>query len=250
MPGGRIGVTMGFIDVDDEVRRDRALEQALAEGKKAEEENRRLLEEMQSAARLAELMGSVSSLLTNMPAMSFSKDAETGVYLACNQAFAEYAGKARPEDVIGLTDHEIFDAETAAHFVEDDKKALAMDQAYVFFEDVPDATGTVFRNLQTTKLKFRDASGRLCLLGMCVDVTEMARIKTAEAESRTKQEALEEKLLLQERLLQEKRSGELQNQLITALGSDYWSIYAILQSPALKESKKLSSVMPAERTMT
>ena len=162
MPGGRIGVTMGFIDVDDEVRRDRALEQALAEGKKAEEENRRLLEEMQSAARLAELMGSVSSLLTNMPAMSFSKDAETGVYLACNQAFAEYAGKARPEDVIGLTDHEIFDAETAAHFVEDDKKALAMDQAYVFFEDVPDATGTVFRNLQTTKLKFLDASGRLC----------------------------------------------------------------------------------------
>ena len=227
MPGGRIGVTMGFIDVDDEVRRDRALEQALAEGKKAEEENRRLLEEMQSAARLAELMGSVSSLLTNMPAMSFSKDAETGVYLACNQAFAEYAGKARPEDVIGLTDHEIFDAETAAHFVEDDKKALAMDQAYVFFEDVPDATGTVFRNLQTTKLKFRDASGRLCLLGMCVDVTEMARIKTAEAESRTKQEALEEKLLLQERLLQEKRSGELQNQLITALGSDYWSVYLV-----------------------
>ena len=227
MPGGRTGVTMGFIDVDDEVRRDRALEQALAEGKKAEEENRRLLEEMQSAARLAELMGSVSSLLTNMPAMSFSKDSETGVYLACNQAFAEYAGKARPEDVIGLTDHEIFDAETATHFVEDDKKALAMDQAYVFFEDVPDATGTVFHNLQTTKLKFRDASGRLCLLGMCVDVTEMARIKSAEAESRAKQEALEEKLLLQERLLQEKRSGELQNQLITALGSDYWSVYLV-----------------------
>ena len=39
--------------------------------------------------------------------------------------------------------------------------------------------------------------------------------------------ALEEKLLLQERLLQEKRSGELQNQLITALGSDYWSVYLV-----------------------
>ena len=61
-----------------------------------------------------------------------------------------------------------------------------MDEAYVFFEDVPDATGTVFRNLQTTKLKFTDGSGRLCLIGMCVDVTEMTRIKTAEAEARAR----------------------------------------------------------------
>ena len=37
MPGGRIGVTMGFIDVDDEVRRERALEQALAGRERAEE---------------------------------------------------------------------------------------------------------------------------------------------------------------------------------------------------------------------
>ena len=72
-------------------------------------------------------MGSVSSLLTNMPVMSYSKDAETGVYLACNQAFAEYAGKSSPQEVVGLTDDDIFDPATAGHFVEDDKKALAMD---------------------------------------------------------------------------------------------------------------------------
>ncbi|MBQ3705868.1 MAG: response regulator [Clostridia bacterium] len=227
MPGGRIGVTMGFIDVDDEVRRDRALAQALAEGKKAEEENRRLVKEMQSAAKLAELMGSVSSLLTNMPAMSFSKDAETGVYLACNQAFAEYAGKSRPEDVVGLTDYQIFDAETAAHFIEGDRKALAMEHAYVFFEDVPDAAGTVIRTLQTTKLTFRDESGRLCLLGMCVDVTEMTRIKTAEAESRAKREELEKRVALQDELLKrEQRQKELDS-MITAMASDYRSVYHV-----------------------
>ena len=38
-------------------------------------------------------MASVSSLLTNMPAMTYTKDMETGQYLACNQMFAEYAHK-------------------------------------------------------------------------------------------------------------------------------------------------------------
>ena len=227
MPGGRIGVMMGFKDVDDEVRQGRAYQKALEDTKKAEKENRRLMEEVQSAARLAELMASVSSLLTNMPAMSFSKEVATGRYLACNQAFAEYAGKTRPEEVVGLTDHEIFDQATADHFVEDDRKAVAMDKAHVFFEDVPDATGTVFRNLQTTKITFLEPSGRLCLLGMCVDVTEMTRIKTAEVEARTKQQELEEKLVLHEQLLaQEDRQKELDS-MITAMASDYRSVYHV-----------------------
>ena len=227
MPGGRTGVMMGFRDVDDEIRQSYATEKALEQGRKAEEENRRLMKEVKSAARLAELMGSVSSLLTNMPAMSFSKEADTGVYLACNQAFAEYAGKKSPDEVVGLTDHEIFDKETADHFVEDDKKALAMDSAYIFFEDVPDATGKNFHNLQTTKLTFIDEGGRRCLLGMCVDVTEMTRIKTAEAEARTKQQELEEKLSLQEHILsQEKHQKEL-NSMITAMASDYRSVYLV-----------------------
>ena len=92
MPGGRLGVMMGFKDIDDEVRQGRAYQKALDDARKAKAENRRLNEEVQSAAKLAELMGSASSLLTNMPAMSFSKEIETGKYLACNQAFAEYAG--------------------------------------------------------------------------------------------------------------------------------------------------------------
>ncbi len=218
---------MGFRDVDDEVRQERAYQKALEDARKAEAENRRLNEEVQSAARLAELMGSVSSLLTNMPAMSFSKEVSTGRYLACNQAFAEYAGKKGPEEVIGLTDHEIFDKDTADHFVEDDRKAVAMDKAYIFFEDVPDAAGTTFHNLQTTKITFREPSGRLCLLGMSVDVTEMTRIKTAEAEARTKQQELEEKLALHEQLLaQEDRQKELDS-MITSMASDYRSVYHV-----------------------
>ena len=206
-----------YVFISDITPKRIALEQAM---EKDREENRSLMAEVQSAAKLADFMASVSSILTNMPAMSFSKDAETGAYLACNQAFAEYAGRRTPRDVVGLTDHQIFDQTTADHFVRDDRKALEMDDAYIFFEDVPDATGKILRNLQTTKTKFRDEAGRLCLLGLCVDVTEMTRIKTAEAETHARQEALEARVMLQEQLLE-------QNSMITAMASDYRSVYHV-----------------------
>ena len=145
--------------------------------------------EAEDARRIAELKQSITSLLDNMPALSFSKDAETGVYMACNQAFAEYAHKESPEGVVGLTDAEIFDAETAAHFVEDDRLAMSMDKPHIFFEDVPDAAGNP-RQFQTTKIKFIDASGRVCLLGMCQDVTSQERIRRSEERMREERTAI------------------------------------------------------------
>ena len=46
-----------------------------------------------------------------------------------------------------------------------------MDEPYIFFEDVMDAAGNP-RQLQTTKLKYTDDAGRLCLLGIVQDVTD------------------------------------------------------------------------------
>ena len=140
-------------------------------------EQQRLLEE---AAKVAELKQSLTSLLDNIPGLNFSKDAKTGVYLACNQAFADYAHKPNPEGVIGLTDEEIFDAETAAHFIRDDRIALSMVEPHIFFEDVLDAAGNA-KQFQTTKLKYIDASGRLCLLGICQDLTDNVRIRRENA---------------------------------------------------------------------
>ncbi|SFG21418.1 EAL domain-containing protein [Oribacterium sp. WCC10] len=147
-------------------------------GKRAnlQQDNKRVKQDVNTIKKISELKESVDSLLKNMPAMTFSKDVTTGVYLACNQAFADYAHKPTPEEVVGLTDYEIFDENTARHFVEDDKKALSMDKPYIFFEDVPDAAGNP-QKFQTTKLKFVDNTGRQCLLGMCQDVTDAMRIK-------------------------------------------------------------------------
>ena len=131
---------------------------------------------LQEAVKTAELKDRFFSLLDNMPGMTFTKDAETGRYLACNQAFAEYAHKASPEEVVGLTDAQIFDAETAAHFAEDDRTALSLSKPYVFYEDVQDAMGKP-RQLQTTKLKYKDTNGRDCVLGMCQDITDLVNIQ-------------------------------------------------------------------------
>ena len=141
------------------------------------EEHKRSREE---AEKINELKDRFKSLLDNMPGMTFTKDVETGVYIFCNQGFADYAHKDSPDEVAGLTDAEIFDAETAKHFAEDDKIAISLSKPYVFFEDVPDAAGN-HRQLQTTKLKYTDTSGRLCVLGMCQDVTEMVSIQHEQA---------------------------------------------------------------------
>ena len=143
--------------------------------------------EAADARKIAELKESISTLLDNMPALSYSKDARTGAYLACNQAFAEYAHKDKPADVVGLTASDIFDKETAELFDKEDKIALEMDEPYVVFEDVPDAAGDQ-KQLQTTKLKFIDASGKQCILGMSQDVTDMVRIQR---ENATTKEAYE-----------------------------------------------------------
>lgn len=49
--------------------------------------------------------------------------------------------------------------------------------------------------------------------------------RTAEAENRVKQEELEQRLKLQDQLLKEQRQREEQHRMITALSSDYWSVY-------------------------
>ena len=138
----------------------------------------------QTMLRLQQKSENLEELLEHLPGLVFLKHAQSGKYVACNQEFAVYAHKDSPEGVIGLTDHEIFDKETADHFVEDDRKAVSMTEPYVFYENVPDASGKAIRNLQTTKLRFEDASGRLCVLGLCVDITEVVRMKEETSQMR------------------------------------------------------------------
>ncbi len=165
------------------------------------------------AEKVARMKETVSSLLDNMPALTFTKDAETGVYLACNQAFAEYAHRKTPEEVVGLTDAGIFDAETARHFAEDDRIALSLSKPYVFYEDVPDPLGNQ-RQFQTSKQKYTDVSGRLCVLGMCQDVTDLVRVQHENAMTK---EAYETAIA----------SGMMYNRIAQTLARDYADMFQV-----------------------
>ena len=167
-----------------------------------------------------------AALLNHMPAMIFSKDARTGKYLSCNRAFAQYAHRDGPGDVVGLTDFDIFDGETAAHFAADDRTALEMDGPYVFVEDAQDAAGNP-RRYQITKVKFADEAGNLCVLGLCVDVTMVARAHHMEGDKRAEEEELEKQSALRRKLMEEERDKEQQDKMITALASDYRSVYHV-----------------------
>ena len=156
--------------------------QRLSAQRKAHEQ-KRVLEE---AAAIAELKQTITSLLDNMPGRSFTKDAKTGVYLACNRAFAEYAHKESPEEVVGHTAEELFDPNLAKHLIEDDRVALSMDEPYIFFEERPDAAGNK-RQIKTTKQKYTDANGRLCILGVSQDVTDSLRVRIRRDDAATKE---------------------------------------------------------------
>ena len=60
------------------------------------------------------------------------------------------------------------------------------------------------------------------------DVTEMKKIKAAETEARVKQQELEEKLALQEKLLEQQKKASEQSQMITAMASDYRCVYYVV----------------------
>ena len=141
---------------------------------------KQLLEE---AEEIADLKQTISSLLDNMPGVNYTKDAETGVYLACNQEFIRYAHKKDSSEIVGHTPDELFDPDMVKHFVEDDKVALSMDEPYIFFDEMPDIDGNL-RQVKIIKLKYIDANGRLCVLGMFQDVTDSFRISRDNAKTK------------------------------------------------------------------
>ena len=87
--------------------------------------------------------------------------------------------------------------------------------------------GIIFRSIVQSILTV------LILLGIFAVIIQQTRRnarlllekETAEAESRVKQEEMEERIRLQDELLAQKEQQEEQTRMITALSSDYWSVY-------------------------
>ena len=87
--------------------------------------------------------------------------------------------------------------------------------------------GTVKRSIVQSVLT---VAAMLVMFGFIIGQTKrnsrlLLEQETAEAANRVKQEELEHRLALQEKLLEEERHREQQDKMITALAADYWSVY-------------------------
>lgn len=114
----------------------------------------------------------LNSIVENMPAMVFVKDAADLRFTLLNRTGEELLG-VRREDYIGKTDHDIFPREEAEHFTWVDRQTLAQDDSMdVQEERITSLTGET-RFLRTKKIAIRDREGTpRYLLGISEDITE------------------------------------------------------------------------------
>jgi PAS domain S-box-containing protein len=113
------------------------------------------------------------ALIDSIPDLIFIKDHES-VYLGCNRAFEAFAGRSE-EELIGLTDLDMFPVEVAEFFREMDRQMLLQGVARSNEEwiDYPDGRHVL---LDTLKTPYYSQDGTvLGLIGISRDITERYR---------------------------------------------------------------------------
>jgi PAS domain S-box-containing protein len=111
-----------------------------------------------------------SGIESALPTKASLKD-ENSRYLACNQAFAQEFG-ITSEQLRGKTDFDLFPAELANKYQQDDREVIAKKRVAILTETFTSAGQT--KSAQTIKIPFLDhTSGKHLLLGIFFDLTEM-----------------------------------------------------------------------------
>lgn len=133
----------------------------------------------QREQQLREVTTLLDSIVENVPAMIFVKDARDLRFERFNRAGEELLGIAR-EAVIGKNDYDLFPKEQADFFRLRDRETLSQRRLVVVPEE-PIRTAAGVRWLYTMKIPILDGVGTpLYLLGISVDITDCRR---AERES-------------------------------------------------------------------
>jgi PAS domain S-box-containing protein len=158
----------------------------------------------QENAQLAQERDLLRTLINSLPDNIFVKDRQSR-FLTSNLAHVRTLGATRPEEVIGKTDLDIFPAELANQYYEDEQALMESGQPLNREETVVNPRTGEKRWLQTTKVPLRDKNGKVVgLMGINRDITDR---KQAEEALRQSRDELERRVsertteLSQERLL-------------------------------------------------
>lgn len=119
--------------------------------------------------------GVITSLLDSIPDLIFIKDIN-GVYLGCNPPFAELVGISR-EEVIGKTDYELFDKDSADIFRKYDNSMLKIKRPQQNEEWITYPDGRK-RLIDTLKTPYWGPDGVLSgIIGIGRDITERKQVE-------------------------------------------------------------------------
>lgn len=126
--------------------------------------------EKEAEGLLRETLLRQAAILDNIPDMAWLKDLN-GRYIAVNQQYLKIKG-VREQDVIGRTDHEIWDKKSADHFRENDLRAIQSRTRYQMEDTLVDSDGQE-RWFDTIKTPiFNSQGGVIGTIGIAREITE------------------------------------------------------------------------------
>jgi PAS domain S-box-containing protein len=156
----------------------------------------------------------VMTLLNSLPGYVFFKDAQ-GHYLTANENFCRALGRGH-DQVVGKMDHELFPAELAKKFRDDDLKVLTTGER-VFVGEEPMVDGERSFVVETQKVPVKNDNGIVVgLIGLGFDVTERKRA--------------EDELL--KTLAREKELGQLKSDFVSTVSHEFRTPLGIIMSSA------------------
>ena len=138
---------------------------------------RDVTQERLSAALLAQRSALLSGLLDSIPDLVFFKS-RAGVYLGCNPEFSRFAGR-RQEEIVGLTDGDLFSVELADAFAAEESIMLAEERPRQTEEwlTYPDGRRIL---VETLRAPFRsDGDEVIGIIGVSRNITDRKRTEEA-----------------------------------------------------------------------
>ncbi len=232
--GGLLTTTIAVLALNGMLRRTQEIENQVALRTAELENAQRELQEDNRRRREAELALQTSeerlqAILDCSPAAIFVKDLQ-GRYLLCNREFERDCGLQRHE-ILNRTDVELFPADTATSFAQNDRRVFEADATLEFEETYPTPAGPRSHFVQRFPLK--DTSGRT--YATCGIATDMTERLNAERERREL-----------ERRLQEKQKLESLGVLAGGIAHDFNNILtAVLGNASL-----VRTILPADTPVT